>query len=147
MNFINYLKHVILPILFGGIIYVCFRTKRLILFDWLDFVGLNQIVDIIRDYSTPIAAYLPEQFIYSLPAGLWLYSFISFNILTWKKVNNGIRILWFWIPIIISILSEIFQYNGLLRGTYSNTDIVYYVFFAILSYVNLMRKKNEKFKT
>tara|TARA_B100000795_G_C22633050_1_gene373365 strand:+ start:136 stop:588 length:453 start_codon:yes stop_codon:yes gene_type:complete len=139
--------HIILPILVGGIIYVCFRTKNLVLFDWLEFIGLDPIVDMIRLKSKQCSVYLPDQFIYSLPAGLWLYSFISFNILIRKNINDKMSLFWLLFPLIISLLSEFLQYIGLLKGTYSRTDILYYLFFGILACNNIISRKNGTTKT
>ena len=140
----KYIKHVIVPVFIGGVIYICFRTKSLLIFDWIDYFGLTQMVDFIRNKTKYLYDYLPKQIIYSFPAGLWLYSFISFNILIWQRSNNRIKYFWIILPLVISIFSEVLQFFNLINGTYSNLDICFYIFFSILAYYKLGLKNGEK---
>lgn len=70
-------KHSLIPLLFGGLIYVLFRSQSLIMFGWVNAIGMYELINLLRTYINANETLMPNWFIYSLPDGLWIYSFTS----------------------------------------------------------------------
>ena len=81
------ITHVFSPIFFGGMIYILFRNKKLYLFNWLKLIGLNHNVDFLRNLASSLKNYFPNWVFFSLPDGLWIYSFTS-AIIIWSKLTK-----------------------------------------------------------
>ena len=120
-------------LMLGSFIYVSFRQDTLILFDWLSDIGVFEFIAGYRHYTLPFADNIPNWILYSLPDGLWLFSYISFALIIWdnKISKHG----FFWIIIVptIAICSEIGQLFNIIPGTYDLVDIFIYVLFFILA--------------
>lgn len=58
----------LIPVLFGGLVYLLYRPKNIILFEVLDKLGDFTAVDIVRSKVEHV--HLPDFVVYSLPAGL-----------------------------------------------------------------------------
>lgn len=123
--------HVICPLLLGALIYVCFRTKTLILFNWIEEISLISIVNEIRNVLYPLKSIIPNWIVYSLPDGLWVYAFTSSFLLIWN--NNKNKILIAFIPLLISVTLELLQYVQINSGTFDFMDVATYTIASILS--------------
>ena len=127
LNKLNLLKlvfiHCILPIFVGGIIYICFRSLSLRMFDWFDFIGFSEIILDIRELFLEIS-FLPNWFYYSLPDGLWTYAFTSSFIIIWG-INNPVLKYWLVIPFILSLVPEMLQLFNLFPGTFDLNDLIF----------------------
>src|SRR5882672_6551915 len=75
--------HVVFPTLLGGAVYLLWRADSLRLFSWLDALGLNKLIQELRSAAYPIRTHLPVWTIFSVPAGLWMYSLVA-----------GLRVIW-----------------------------------------------------
>lgn len=108
----------------GGVIYVLFRSSGLILFDWIDSLGLSHQVQRIRDASTNLT---PGSFIrYSLPDGLWL---ISYLLIINAVFGHNDRWLWLGFTLLLptfAICHEVLQGLGICRGTFDTLDLLCY---------------------
>jgi len=137
--------HVLLPILLGGIIYISFRSKYLVLFSWSDEISISGFVNIIRNQLLPIKNYIPTWVIYSLPDGLWTYSFVSSFIVIWKNDSDKWGY-WLLIPFVLSISYELLQYFKILQGTFDIVDFSTCLMASILSIliVEIIPKHHEK---
>lgn len=115
-----------LALLVGGMIYATFRPTSLIMFQWFDGLGCYSFVDYLRaHYGNTISE---EWLIYSLPAGLWLFSYLYVIDSIWGgHANQKGRTYFLWILPILSILSEFMQLVHLMPGTFDPMDIVCYV--------------------
>ena len=123
--------NIILPILLGGIIYVIFRTKSLTMFSWFENLGLSSLVTILRDKFTSFKGFVPSWFYYSLPDGLWMYSFSSSFIIF---INGKKSIfLWLLIPLFTGPVVEILQLLELFPGTFDIIDIFFYILAIFIS--------------
>lgn len=58
----------------GGSIYILFRPKSLQMFNWIDNLGLTNLVNRLREDVSELS--LGHITLYSLPDGLWLASYI-----------------------------------------------------------------------
>ena len=75
----------------GGSIYLLFRPKTLLMFKWVDSLGLSEYLDRLRDMVSDIT--LNHITLYSLPDGLWLASYIIVvNTIVSKNNKYNLRI-------------------------------------------------------
>lgn len=137
------LFHVISPLTTGGLIYIVFRTKSLRMFSWFESIGINTQISFLREYFSPLKSWLPSWVYFSLPDGLWVYSFTSIILILWAgKIN-----FWLIIPFSFGILIEILQ--GLsFTGTFDYLDLAFSIIGISTSTIIINRKfkQNEKQK-
>ena len=117
-------------LLVGGLIYIVFRDERLLMFRWFDELGLSIFLSNLRvEYG--------HQNIYgwiknSMPAGLWLFSYLFIVDSIWWKEKGIIYKGFIFVLPIMSIGSEIMQYYKVLPGTFDVLDICSYMCAVIL---------------
>ena len=117
----------LMTIFCGGAIYVCFRSGGLLMFRWFNFLGIGERIAILRNDTVAWGKTLPNWFLFSLPDGLFLFSYVSLMLAIWNKevARSGI----FWvssIPVLI-ILSELGQLFLVVPGTFDIVDLLFYV--------------------
>jgi hypothetical protein len=112
--------------LLGGLIYVLFRTESIRFFDYLTYVELDKPLSIIRSITLPMNQFIPEWVIYSLPDGLWLFSFSLVINKIWTK-EDKIQF-WFWMLLFPStaFIWEIGQASHFINGTFDWADLTVY---------------------
>lgn len=139
------IKHVMLPLFFGGLIYILFRSTKLRMFEWFSFIGLEDVIRKSRMYFLAFKNYIPNWIYFSFPDGLWIYSFTSALIIYWHNKNKNIK-LWLLIPITMGILIEILQGFKLFPGTFDYLDLILSIIGFISSkiVINNKIKQNEK---
>ena len=110
-------------ILTGGIIYILFRASEPLFFRWLNEAGFEHWLAVIRQNSLTHAPFLSEWIVYSLPNGLWAFAYALVITSIWSESKFRIRILWMAsIPILV-LGFELFQYAGILPGTFCFQDM------------------------
>lgn len=134
----------ILSLLFGCFIYISFRQDTLIMFNWLDRVNILEVISVYRLFSLPLAENLPNWFLYSLPDGLWLFSYISILLVIWRNVISKQNIHWVLIVPLIAIVSEIGQLIKLVPGTFDIVDICFYLSGTIVPILLFANPKTNK---
>lgn len=139
-HFVAILFHGILPVFVGGIIYITWRSSSLLMFHWFEAMNLIDIINIMRSNAFSV----PKWFIYSLPSGLWIYSFTFILTYVWYDSKSNLKYFWIALAPIVAIGSEIGQLFGIVPGTYDFTDILLYVAFIILSFVAAAKYKGLK---
>ena len=135
----------ILTLFLGGLIYISFRPDNLIMFKWTSIFDL--IIQNIRTLTIVYRIYFPDWFIYSLPDGLWLFSYSTLSLFIWKNRISRENIIWIIIVPIIVIFSEFGQLANIVAGTFDFNDIVFYMIGAILPilfYTENFNFKNKK---
>ena len=125
------ITHVFSPIFFGGMIYILFRNKKLYLFNWLKLIGLNHNVDFLRNLASSLKNYFPNWVFFSLPDGLWIYSFTS-AIIIWSKLTK-MSSHFIIVPFFFGPISELLQKLMIIPGTFDIVDFIIYIVFFILS--------------
>lgn len=134
----------LLPLFIGGLIYISFRSKSLIMFDWFDWIKLNPVIMSIRKEMEPVKAYLPKWSFYSLPDGLWIYSFTVTLIFIWDYEWNKLKYLLI-IPLLLGVGIELLQYLNLFKGTFDLIDLLFsFLFFFLGILTNIKSLKYEK---
>lgn len=137
--------HVIMPLLLGGLIYISFRSTSLRMFNWFEWSKIDFVTSLIRYLIYPLKKYLPLWFYFSLPDGLWVYSFSSALLIYWnndfQKVNY-----WLLIPFLSGILIEILQGFKFFSGTFDFLDLFFSAFGLLLSktIINYKFKEHDK---
>lgn len=111
----------------GGLIYILFRTSSLKMFVWYETIGLSSLTIALRKLTFPFAYKIAEWILFSLPDGLWIFSYVSLMLCIWNNtvsLNN-----FFWILIIpfLAIGSEIGQGLGFIPGTFDVADLLLYI--------------------
>lgn len=119
-------------LIIGGLIYVGFRDKSLLMFNWFENLGISGEVDLFRDLvnSEGVYGWVKN----SLPDGLWIFAYMFLVDAIWngsKSLSSYIFI--FSLPC-FALLSEFLQYFGLFPGVFDWIDVASYSF-AILLYV------------
>ena len=111
-----------LSLLLGFLIYLFFRPNNLIYNNFISFpINLN------IESNSLITNFL----IYSLPNGLWSFSYAQLIFHIYKDYTSKI-ILLSSIMVFLGILIEIFQYQAFISGIFDLFDIFSYLLFHIL---------------
>ena len=139
----NIIIHVIIPLFFGSLIYILFRDQKLLMFDWFQSIGLNNFIYTLRENI--FNNNLPRWLLYSFPDGIWTYSLTSFMIITWHKEKKKIKYFWLLLGPILGISTEIFQFFGMIPGTFDKIDFIFCIIASLIPFY-LFRKyvKGEK---
>lgn len=144
MNRTGSLVFSVLSIFFAGMIYICFRSEHLVMFQWFDNFGILPTVYHLRNLVSTIS--VPNFLIYSLPDALWVYSLTSIIAAIW--INKKI-LLYIWLAFcgILSIGYEIAQYFHIIKGTYDNLDLAFLITFyliALLQSLLIIKSQNHE---
>lgn len=134
-----FLFAVVMPLFVGGIIYLLFRSKSLYMFSWFRFIGFDAEINIFRGHFLPLRKNIPNWIIYSLPNALWAFSMLSFFTLFWKD-DRRFLYLWIFISTCFTLIMELFQWNGLIPGTFSFDDL-FLLGLSYLIFVIIFRKQ------
>lgn len=129
----------LVSLLLGGIIYIIFRSKNLKMFDWLDLIGIKNLFDKIRFSFQDNVFEIPKWIIFSLPDGLWTFSYICLTLYIWESEITRTSIVWITIVPLIAIISEIGQLYGLVSGTYDIMDLLFYIIGVISPFLLFCR--------
>ncbi len=121
------LVNFILPISIGTLIYLLFRPLHLTVFHWANTIGLYSSVIKARALFD-IGYLMPEWFVYSLPNGLWAYSFMFFMSFIWGDVKSMSKTFFIVLVVILTVGSELGQLLGLVPGTFCLADMLFYTF-------------------
>jgi hypothetical protein len=136
--------HVICPLIIGGLIYISFRSLSLRLFTWFEMIGLNNITSSIRSVLYPLKNHLPSWTYFSLPDGLWVYSFSSALILLWHDQFKKGKY-WLLIPLMFGVLIELAQKIKLFPGTFDIIDFTFSILALSLSFI-IIKPKIQKYE-
>ncbi len=137
--------HCLIPLLIGGLLYILFRSTTLRMFDWFSFVGIDKIIHSARTFVLDFKNSIPNWIYYSLPDGLWVYSFTSAILIFWNNDSKK-STLWLLVPFITGVLIEIFQGFKLFPGTFDILDLTFSILGLSISkiIINHKFKQNEK---
>lgn len=122
-----------LTFLVGSLIYILFRSSHLKMFSWFDNLGLSSLIFSLRNEVKNYQLY--EWILFSLPDGLWLFSYMSVTLYIWKGKISLSNVFWILFIPLIAISSEIGQYFQIIPGTFDSIDIIMYLLGAIFPYI------------
>lgn len=122
---VNYIIGTV-SVLIGGLLYLTFRTDSLIMFNWLDKIGLTSQISFLRESCEGISLY--SWIKYNLPAALWLFSYMFIIRGIWLNSHqNIIYNIFLWGVPTMAISSELLQFFGAIPGTFDYKDIIAYL--------------------
>ncbi|MBF4515505.1 hypothetical protein IRZ71_04090 [Flavobacterium sp. ANB] len=119
----------------GSLIYILFRTSSLRMFSWFESLNLLSFIKAIRNRTTIYTNDLSDLILFSLPDGLWLFSYISLMLYLWKNEVKYENLLWIFSIPIISIMSELGQIIKIVPGTFDITDLAMYLLGTFLPFL------------
>ena len=114
-----------LSLTLGGAIYIGFRSTDLVLYRFLNKLGLKQALIDFRIICSSID--LPEWVRYSLPDGLWLAAYLLVMNLIWRNHHSYLYYYLIYLMPALAILTEIGQYIGYCPGTFDSVDLICYI--------------------
>lgn len=125
----------------GGVIYLLFRTRTLVMFRIMP----AEILDKLNMISQGI--YLPHNkltsfIVYNLPTCLWLVSYLILMQLICREMPNAQHIIWVYALPIVLLVIEFLQILPSFPGTFDILDVICYIIPLIIS--RLIDKHYEK---
>ena len=115
----------IVLLLVGGITYLLFRPRTLLMFHVADYLGLSPIIDRIREGMTD--AWIPEFIVYNLPGALWSAAYLLTVDCFLYGQSVRTRLVATSIVPLIGAVSEVFQLTGMVPGTFDGWDLLCYL--------------------
>ena len=117
--------HVLLPLVVGGLVYVCWRDPNLLMFKWFGALGLEPAIQSLRIGTSAAQTAVPHWAIYSLPDGLWVYALTALMIHLWRDVHSlPLKIAWLSMGMLLGAGSELGQLAGVLPGAFDPMDLL-----------------------
>lgn len=128
----RFFLYVFVPTALGASIYLFFRSPDLLVFRWLNAVGLRDVIMTWRNSVSDVR--LPEWLLYSAPDGLWVFAATGWIIHIWRGKPP-----WPWLlgGVVLGVGSELGQAVGIVPGTYQHEDILCYVIGFLLALIQL----------
>ncbi len=122
--FTFYIMPAVLPVLIGASIYVLWRPDTIKVFNWLDLLGLSSSVELLRSYTKIIYPHIPEWAVYSLPNGLWAFSYAFTITIIWWGRWSIVSYLWLGSIPALGLGYELLQLMGVIRGVFCWQDSI-----------------------
>lgn len=116
----------IISLLLGTFIYIFFRASSLKIFSWIKIFGIDLSNSDFRKYCLLKINNIPKWVIYSLPDGLWTFSYVAMMLGIWDSKVNKRSIIWIALIPLIAVISELGQKIKIISGTYDQTDLLFY---------------------
>jgi len=130
----------------GGLIYIAFRSNSLRMFNWFSALSLEQPIQVLRVSITAlIKGNLPMWLLFSLPDGLWVFSYITITLLLWKNRISKHNIFWLLSIPLIAILTEIGQGYEVIKVTFDLIDLAFYLLGTIAP-LSIFTKNHHQIK-
>jgi hypothetical protein len=112
------------PLALGSSIYLLYRPKSIIIFRLVNALGANHFIDTLRQFfqsSVPVGRGI---LLYSVPEGMWAFSFIYVILWIWRgNVAQPMALVSIFFAVIVIEGSEIAQLS-FLQGTFDLNDVV-----------------------
>jgi hypothetical protein len=131
----------LLSLIFGTVIYLLFRTPSLKVFSWLKLFNIDFLDSDFRKYSISNVEKFPDWFLFSLPDGLWISSYVLLVIFIWNFKINFHSIFWISVIPTIAVCSEIGQAMRIVQGTFDSFDLLFYVLGFIIPLLSIFKNK------
>ena len=117
------------------------------MFSWFDSINLSTAISELRLFTIPLSDHLPNWFLYSLPDGLWLFSYLSVLLVVWDNAISKHNIYWLLLVPIVAIFSEIGQLVEIVPGTFDIFDLIFYLWGTVLPILIFTNSKTIKSQT
>ena len=137
----------VFTLLLGGLIYILFRQDTLKMFSWFDNINVSSAISELRLCTVPLSGHFPNWFLYSLPDGLWLFSYLSVLLAVWDNVISKHNIHWLLLVPMVAIFSEIGQLFEIVPGTFDIFDLIFYLLGTVLPILIFTNSKTPRNST
>ena len=108
----------------GCLIYLLFRSRTLNIYQWCLALGMTNPIEYARDL---VHGWVVSDFIrFSLPDGLYCAAYILLIDTIWHDDKQILKYYVLSVVPVLTICSELFQYFGLVRGTFDMADLLCY---------------------
>lgn len=134
----NRILTTLIPLIFGGLIYLTYRVETLKMFRWFDNIGATDLIIFLRTNEISQAISLPQWVKFSLPDALWIFSFTYFMLTIWKFKISKSSAFWIFLAPTIGLFSEIGQLIGLIPGTFDLVDLVLLIIAMVIPFSQLV---------
>ena len=126
-------------LLIGGGLYLMCRSERLVMFDWCKAIGIYPLIQQLRPKGD-----FDSWLVYSLPDGLWLFSYIILMGAIWA-FDMRKSLLCSAPLIVIAIGSELLQLPHIVRGTFDVIDLLCYIAGSLIGifYIKKLSKNKD----
>lgn len=135
------------PLILGILIYLLYRSRNLFYFKVLHTTFLKEPILQIRTFAKLYRKFFSTWFVYSLPDGLWLFSFGAALLIDriFYFYNFFIFTSIFIFMILIEFLQLILGGHGTFLGTFDKADIICFTigYLSIVLISNFIHKKNR----
>lgn len=129
--------HALLPILVGGSAYLLSRSSGLLMFAWLNRLGLMGWIQSVRGWAQPLTVRCPGWLFLSAPAALWNYALVSWIGWVWRDRRCAEKKWWILCGAMLGPLSEIGQGLGWAPGTFDPVDLALYIAAVLLAVLRI----------
>jgi len=137
----------VLTLFIGGLIYILFRSVSLKMFKWFEIIGLSNIANELRNYTAEYLDEIPNWILFSLPDGLWVFSYVSLLLLVWQNSLSENSLFWILIIPFLALGSEGGQLIGVIPGTFDGYDLLFYSIGMIAPFVIYKDSINLNFQS
>jgi hypothetical protein len=112
------------------------------MFTWFSYIGLENLINFLREIFYPLREKIPSWVYYSLPDALWTYSFTSSLFI---RTRYDVRIIKYWIlfPVFGGVISEFAQLINVIPGTYCVTDLLLSTIAIPISIFLIIKQNNN----
>ena len=114
---------ILFSLLAGLAIYLVCRHTSSPFYQWAVQLGYSGTVDSARSLLSSI--HLPAWFIYSLPDGLWMFSFVLFMMAVWDFRFSGTAKIWILTSVCLGLSFEICQAFIKGMGAFDWMDMIF----------------------
>jgi len=121
--FVLQMLFAIVPVVTGGLIYLFWRSGPIKFFAWFEDLGLSNLLLSIRQHSYTPPSFVPNFVVYSLPNGLWAFSFAFIVTLLWCNHKSPLKFLWLATIPVVGLGYEILQALEVISGTFCFVDL------------------------
>lgn len=141
----KYLLASFFTLIAGITIYLLFRPASLKVFSWLDYLNIDFINSDLRKTAFRHHNLFPDWFLYALPDGLWIFSYVSLMLCIWNFRINVSSLFWISIVPLVAIFSELGQLFHMVPGTFDTSDLLFYCLGMVLPLLIIFKKNNINF--
>jgi len=139
------LVHVALPLLLGGLIYLCWRDSGLLMFKWFRALDGESLIISLRQLTAPARPFLPSWLVYSLPDGLWVYALTAFMGHVWLGSRSSVlKFVCLAAGPVLGAGSELGQLAHLVPGSFDWADLGFYIFAAAFAFFAASRSNTTR---
>lgn len=101
------------------------------MFKWISASDSKYDLEEIRIAALSIRDLMPDWFLFSLPDGLWVFSYVSGLMMVWDNRLNRTNYFWIFIIPVLALGSELCQAFDAVPGTFDLMDVAFYLIGAI----------------